>query len=75
MCNISLKSTTTSSNSTSATEIAVPAFQPSANANRSASDLPFSIPDGSQCYDGFERIQAPPPDSTSDSSDQEGPVI
>ena len=70
--NISLNSTTASSISTSTAETDVPASWPSANTNRVALDLPLSIPDEPQRYDGFECIQAPLPDSASDSSDHEG---
>ena len=66
--NISLKSQSASSNHTSTSVPDSTAVPPSATANRVASDTPFTITDEPQRYNGFECIQAPPPDSSSETS-------
>ncbi len=69
--NISLKSQQTSTNNSSGNSAtSVTPSQPStANANRVTSDLPFNMDDTPQRYDGYECIQAPPPDSDSELSE------
>ena len=67
--NISLKSATSSTTLTS--EPNVNQNTTSTAANRVTDTLPLSIIDEPQHYDGFECVQAPPPDSSSDLSDNE----
>ena len=65
---ITLKSQATGSSNSRSNEHS--SSQPPA-ANRAASELPISIDDEPQRYDGYECIQAPPSDSASESSTQE----
>ncbi len=69
-----MKSTTPSSQSSGSTGPTPPVDPTTATANRVSVPLPVSIQDSLQRYDGFECIQAPPPDSPDGSSASNNPT-